>query len=217
MICPHDLPISAKCRKCYEEAMAKEAELVTKGHKPKSLKQKRCKQCKENFTPRNTLHHVCSPQCGELFAKASRLKKERKETRARLKDMETLPVLKKRAQLAFNGYIRQRDQSKTCICCGSALTSNHGPLGGSFDCGHYRSVGSAPHLRFNEDNAHGQKKYCNQYGAGRAVDYRIGLIARIGLERVEALESDNAPRNYTRQELIDLAAHYRAKTRDLMR
>ena len=54
--------------------------------------------------------------------------------------------------------------------------------------------GSAAHLRFDERNAHAQRKVCNRWGAGRAVDYRIGLVARIGLAAVEALESDNAPK-----------------------
>ena len=88
-------------------------------------------------------------------------------------------------------------------------------MGGAFDCGHYRSVGSAQHLRYDERNAHGQRKQCNRWGAGRAVDYRIGLVARIGLEAVEALEADNAPRKWLREELIYIRDRYRAKLKEL--
>jgi len=114
---------------------------------------------------------------------------DRKETREKLEKIKTIPDLIKEAQIAFNTYIRLRDREKTCICCGKPYAESN--IGGSYDCGHYRSVGSASHLRFNEDNAHGQRKFCNQWGAGRAVDYRIGLCQRIGLERVEALENNN--------------------------
>ena len=51
--------------------------------------------------------------------------------------------------------------------------------------------------------------------AGRAVDYRIGLINRIGLAAVEALEADNRVRKWTRGELIEIRARYAAKRKEL--
>lgn len=56
---------------------------------------------------------------------------------------------------------------------------------------------------------------CNRYGAGRAVDYRLGLIGRIGLDRVVRLETDNTPHKWTREELIGIRDKYRAKTKEL--
>jgi hypothetical protein len=47
------------------------------------------------------------------------------------------------------------------------------------------------------------------------VDYRIGLVARIGLEAVEALESDNTPRKWTREELIAIRDTYKAKLKEM--
>jgi hypothetical protein len=47
------------------------------------------------------------------------------------------------------------------------------------------------------------------------VDYRIGLIARIGLAEVEALESDNRTHKWTHGELIEIRATYRAKCKEL--
>ena len=70
-------------------------------------------------------------------------------------------------------------------------------------------------MRFVENNVHGQCKHCNQYLAGHILAYRKGLIERIGLEAVEALEADQTPRKYTHDELRDLAASYRAKLREL--
>lgn len=90
-----------------------------------------------------------------------------------------------------------------------------GAIGGGFDAGHYRSVGSAPHLRFDERNVHGQTKQCNRYGAGRAVDYRLGLIARIGRDVVEELEADQRPRKHSIEDLIEIRNTYRAKAKEI--
>ena len=70
-------------------------------------------------------------------------------------------------------------------------------------------------MRFMEQNAHGQCKFCNRHLAGNHVEYRKGLIERIGLRQVEVLECFNETRKYTRDELIELAKHYRQLTREL--
>ena len=184
----------------------------------------RCPHCKGKLDHGYRIH----PECIEPWALAQEAKAKRKadkqakaaarvdkaETRRKLEAIKTIPTLIKEAQHAFNAYIRARDAGKPCICCGQPLGA--GEVGGAFDCGHYRSTGSASHLRFDERTAHAQRKVCNRWGAGRAVDYRIGLVARIGLEDVESLESDNAPHKWTRQELIDIKLEYRAKLKELV-
>ena len=47
------------------------------------------------------------------------------------------------------------------------------------------------------------------------VPYRLGLIRRIGLARVENLESDNEPHKWSHAELIEIKAKYRAKRKAL--
>jgi hypothetical protein len=86
-------------------------------------------------------------------------------------------------------------------------------LGGSFDAGHYRSRGSASHLRFNLLNIHKQCVKCNRFKSGNAVDYRIELIKRIGLENVEKLESDNKPRKFTIEYLKRLKKIFNKRAR----
>ena len=188
--------------------------------RPKVTKPRKCKFCPCTFVPTRMGQKVCGPMCALTYARSVRAKdekreavKERRETRQKLQKLKTIPDLIEEAQRAFNLFIRTRDAQKPCICCGKPL--GDGDVGGRFDCGHYRSRGGAPHLRFNEDNAHGQRKYCNRHGAGRAVDYRIGLIARIGLDRVEALESNNEVHKWTREELIAIKAEYSAKAKAL--
>lgn len=173
---------------------------------------KACKQCGSSFTPVRPMQQVCSAICASRLVKAAK-KEEAESLKKRKAAIKTIPELIKDAQHAFNAYVRERDRLQPCICCGLPLGLSE--VGGIFDCGHWRSTGSASHLRFNEDNAHGQRKVCNRYGAGRAVDYRIGLIQRIGLERVEALENNNAPHKWERDELIAIRAKYKAKLKEL--
>ncbi len=181
---------------------------------------KTCKACGTKFEPLRSTQVVCSPACSFEWSKQGKGKQSaerviRAATKDRKAALKTRPQLTKEAQAAFNRFIRLRDKDQTCICCGQPLTLD--AVGGGYDCGHYRSVGSAPHLRFDERNAHAQRKQCNRWGAGRAVDYRIGLIKRIGLAAVEALEADQTERKYTRDELIQIAQTYRAKAREIER
>ena len=188
-----------------------------------TFRRTRCPHCKGKLDPGQRIHPECIDGYAEAqAAKAERAeakkaraaaKVERAETRRRKEAIKTIPVLIKEAQHAFNAFIRARDQEQPCICCGRPL--GDGDVGGAFDAGHYRSTGSASHLRFHEHNVHAQRKQCNRYGAGRAVDYRIGLVSRIGLAAVEALESNNSPHKWTREELIQIRDTYRAKFKAL--
>lgn len=192
------------------------------------MRAKTCPFCHERYQPTRPMQPCCDKfECKCSFA-ARHVEKQR-QVRAkaeRVAQAESRKVIKlqkeaiktrsqwmKEAQVAFNAFIRLRDQlaGHTCISSGRVLDWS----GNAVDAGHYRSVGSAPHLRFHEDNCHAQSKHDNQYKSGNAVDYRIGLIARIGLARVEALESDNEPRKYSIQELKDIKDYYNAKLKEL--
>lgn len=191
--------------------------LATKPPRPK-----RCRNtaCGETFTPQRLGQAVCSPACA-LATKDQNLPKarkaiadrERREIKVRKEKLKSRGEYLREAQIAFNAYIRARDQ-----LAGHACISSGNPLdwtGNAVDAGHYRSVGAAPHLRFDERNCHAQSKQDNRFLSGNAVDYRIGLIARIGLEAVEALEADQSVRKYTIDELKAITAEYRAKLREL--
>ena len=186
--------------------------------KPKTCK---CRICREDFIKQRMGQVVCSPKCAVDLARRDREKEEadaRRESRAtdrkRKEEMKTRSDWTRETQAVFNQFRREwcrQNGYNTCPCCGEPLDWT----GNNVDAGHYRSVGSAPHARFIEDNVWAQRKQCNRWGAGRAVDYRIGLIARIGLERVEALEADNTPRRYSIAELKEIKATYKKKLKDL--
>ena len=184
----------------------------------------KCKICKTEFTPTRPLQRVCGLACAMqtagIKAAIKRVKVEktdRKETKAKLKVLtETKPKLTKAAQLAFNGYIRARDYGKPCICCDKPIPwGTTKTTGGVCDAGHWLSVGARVNLRFNEDNVHAQLKYCNKQLSGNAANYRIGLVKRIGLERVEALECDHRLNHYSKDELRAIEAAYKAKLKAL--
>ena len=184
------------------------------------MKAKTCKVCRTAYTPTKPMQTVCSPTCALSLATSKRAKaakvaqvKDKRETKQKLDAMRTMPQLKKTAQTAFNGFVRARDAGKPCISCGVPLPAVQ--VGGAFDCGHYRSVGSAPHMRFTEDNAHGQCKHCNLHLAGNHVAYRAGLIERIGQATVDLIEADCTLRKYTREGFIELARHYNAEAKRL--
>ena len=184
------------------------------------MKAKRCKVCRTDFTPSKPMQCVCGLKCALSLASLAKAKRERthasqerKETKAKLEKPKTRGEWIAEAQAAFNRYIRLRDAGKPCICCGLPM----GPSvpGGAVDAGHYRSRGSAPHLRFDERNVHAQRKQCNRYGAGNVIGYRFGLRQRIGIEAVEALEADQTPRNYSIDDLKAIKAKYTAMAREL--
>lgn len=184
------------------------------------LKPSRCRICRGEYLKRSMGHKVCSADCAQALALSVRNKAERKAAAAeRVKDRATRerlkrkPDLTKEAQRAFNAFCRERDRQAghPCISSGRPLDWS----GNAVDAGHYRSVGSAPHLRFDERNCHAQSKQDNRYGSGAAVEYRVGLIARIGLAEVEALESANAVHHWQHDELRAIRDKYKAKLKEL--
>jgi hypothetical protein len=166
------------------------------------------KGCANRFQPRNMGHKVCGPECAAIHAVTERKRLDAKQTRERKQAMKTRSDYLKSAQAAFNKFIRERDAHLPCISCGRFHT-------GAYDAGHYRSVGAQPALRFHEDNCHKQCVPCNQHKSGNVVEYRLGLIARIGAERVAFLEQEHAPAKFTIEEARQIKAHYVAKMRAL--
>lgn len=155
--------------------------------------------------PRNSLQVACSPACALEVARSRKEKAEKAEVRRRKEKIKTRRELLAEVQVAFNAYIRERDHDRPCISCGRVNAAK-------WDAGHYRSVGACPELRFHEDNCHRQcARPCNQDLSGNLIEYRKGLVARIGAERVEWLEGPHQPAHWSVEDLIGMRANYRAK------
>lgn len=182
-----------------------------------------CPHCRAKLETGQRIHPECiGPWSDAQAEKAKRAaakraraaaKVERAETRRRKEAVKRMPDLIAEAQTAFNAYIRARDASKPCICCGKPFE----PMkpGGSADAGHFRSRGAAGHLRFNEDNCFSQRKNCNRPGGTTYAAFRAGVVARIGEARVLALEADNAVHKWTHDELRAIRDTYKAKLKEM--
>lgn len=183
-------------------------------------KQYKCKVCKNPYTKRSPWQVICGDvSCTLAIAGKSKVKRERldrAETKKKLADMAKKPELVAKAQKAFNEYIRARDYGLNCISCDRPIAwGSTKSTGGVCDAGHWLSIGARVNLRFNEDNCHAQCKHCNKQLSGNAANYRIGLVEKIGIDRVEILERDHVLRKYTREGLIELGKQYRDLTKQL--
>lgn len=179
----------------------------------RQLKPKRCRICARDFTPISSMSKVCSVPCSLEWARKLSEKKclreareGRKAVREERSRVKTRSEHLRDAQAAFNAWVRARDERLPCISCGLFRK-------GTYHAGHYRSVGSSPELRFNPDNVHRQCASCNLYLSGNLIQYRIRLIEKIGLEKVQWLETAHAPLKLTIEQIEQMKKFYRAETR----
>jgi len=184
-------------------------------------KAKKCKICRDEFLPRSQMQSVCSPMCALKKVTADKARQEakkaiaeRKLTREKLLNLKPLKFWKKKAKTALHAYIRARDEGKECASCETILRKL-GRVGGDYDAGHFRSVGSAKHMEMVELNIWGQCKSCNDFGNGMFQAYEEKLVTRIGREAVDALKNDNEPRRYRKEDYQQIEAHYKAKLKEL--
>jgi hypothetical protein len=196
------------------------------------VKPKKCRICRRPFEPRLTTQVCCSTSCAITHAKLSTSdRKAKNEARiASAEKAERRVALKTRkdwlreAQAVFNSMIRERDYFKPCISCGVPTLASE--IGGSWDAGHFRSVGAAPELRFEPSNVHKQCKSCNgttihkrsyvqPFERQQSVRdrYRVNLIDRIGLQQVEWLESYHEPLHPSADWLQTKIREWRLETR----
>lgn len=157
------------------------------------VRTKKCRVCKKPFIKRSIAHVACSSDCALSIVRAKKEKAERKEIKERKEKLKTRSDWLREAQVAWNRYVRLRDHGLQCASCGARPAQKRG---GTMDCSHYRSVGSAPHLRFHLHNAAAACVRCNRDLSGNVVELRKGLIERIGLQKVEELEADNRVRKF---------------------
>lgn len=183
--------------------------------------QRRCKICREKFTPAFENIRWCCPEHGAQFGlqelerkrekqASDKAKRDRIEWRKRKASTKPLKHWEDMTQRVVNDYIRERDYALPCISCGTWDTVQ-------WEAGHYRSRGKASHIRYNEDNIHKQCHQCNVQLSGNQQQYRIFLIEKIGVERVEALENNNTPHRYILEELESIRRHYSALRRSLVK
>ena len=203
-------------------------------------RRKRCPECRVMFTKARESQVVCGEiECaishgksekGRAIAGKALAEVGRRDIKVRKEALKSRSDHLKDAEKAVRDHRRTYELSigSGCISCGesqeSILHAQGWKTGGAFDAGHFLGKGARPELRLVPSNIWLQCKSCNAGSAkfarkGETVSqgFRAGLIARIGLEAVEALEADHTPRKETVEQLKAITAEYRAKTRDLKR
>lgn len=176
------------------------------------VRQKTCRTCKAKFDPRTPMQVACGTPCAiELAAKVTATQKAKAQRQERAQDkakLKTRADYFRETQAALNKWIREvRDAGKPCISCGRHHQGqNH--------AGHFLSRGSHPNLALVENNLALQCMPCNVHLSGNQLQFRRGLIERIGLEAVEALEADQEPRKHTVDELQAIKADYMHRIRE---
>jgi len=166
----------------------------------------KCKNCKQPFEPIRFLQKYClKEECVRVWVESEKTK-QWKKTKAKMKnDLLTIQDYIKLAQQTFNKYINLRDKKLPCISCGKSIT-------GRVNASHYFNANNHWNVRFNEFNVHSSCITCNQYLSGNLIEYRKGLINKIGEEQLTLLELEaNKTRKFTIEELKEIINTYKKK------
>jgi hypothetical protein len=180
---------------------------------------RKCGGCGNRFRPEGKTFPGpvawCSPECGLTVArkrvpavKAFQERQERKENKEAKQRIKTRSEWLREAQSAVNAYVRERDKDLPCVSCGR----HHE---GQYHAGHYRSVGSAPELRFDTRQIWKQCAPCNNHLSGNLINYRLELIRRIGIAEVEAIEGPHDVKKYSIDDLRAIRDDYKLKLKQL--
>lgn len=166
---------------------------------------KKCKHCKERFTPAHFNQKYCfKKECTNVWIESEK-EKQWKKKKAKLKqDLMTVQDYVKIAQQVFNKYIRERDKGNKCISC------NKKPL--KENAGHFFNANNHWNVRFDEYNVHLQCEHCNTFLSGNLINYRDNLIKKIGTEEYDKLvDRAKVTRKFTVEELKEIINIYKNK------
>lgn len=201
----------------------------------KEPKPKVCKTCKTKFTPRLPMAVCCSPMCALTHARSARAKaekvrqvKEKRETKAKLKELKPRNYWFAKAKVAIQASRRLEELAKGsgCMSCGRSQQEVAGTdtwkPGGLWDGGHFMSKGARPELALEPLNIWLQCKSCNG-GSGKYArkgytvnaSFEANLIAQEGQELVDWLKGPHELKHYSIEELQAIESEHAAKVREL--
>jgi len=143
----------------------------------------KCKHCKEPYKKERINQIVCSPECAYKLQSKAKDKIEKAETKVKKEKLKTYTQKVNDAKKVFQKWIRNRDAGHNCISCNAVIGS------GVAHAGHYKKSEIYRGVIFNELNVNVQCVKCNLYLNGNEANYRIGLVAKIGEQKVKELEN----------------------------
>ena len=173
-------------------------------------KKKKCKTCRDPFLPLRPMQIVCSSACALVQASKQsakqaeqKSKRERQEIRERKLECKPLQYWLKRAEKAFNAWVRERDRDNPCMACGTYDSPE-------WHASHFVAVGVSSALRFNESNVHKSCAKCNVFLGGNLLNYETRLRAKLGDHVVDHLKTCQRSKKWTREELLDIEKKYKS-------
>jgi hypothetical protein len=161
---------------------------------------RKCEMCPREFLPRSSFHACCSQRCAmrkvkrEKAAKAAR---EKADFQARKDAIKKLSTLESECRDIVQALARIRDRHDGCISC--HMGANYG---GRWHGSHFRPAGNNAAVQFHLWNIHKACAQCNLFKGGNIAEYRPRLVEKIGLDRVEWLESQTQAVKYRRDYLL---------------
>ena len=186
--------------------------------KPRRLGFRKCKNCGVRFRKLQPLQMTCSVACAIEYSRHLEEKKKQKQWQARKKKglnaLKSYPQKVNEVRSVFQEFIRLRDKNLKCISCDTMPNDKSN----FWDGGHYLKAELYPGLIFNETNCNKQCKRCNNYDQGNLVDYRIGLIAKVGeseVLRLEEIKDSKRTGKYSDADLDLIKRWYRRKIKNL--
>lgn len=159
-----------------------------------TFRRTRCPHCRNKLEAGQRIH----PECIEGYAEAQEAKAKRKaEKQARMQarveraefkrrkdDLKSPTEWEQECRAIVQKIARLRDRDDGCISC--HMDANYG---GQWHGSHFRPAGYNSAVQFHLWNIHKACAQCNLFKGGNIGAYRPRLIEKIGLERVEWLES----------------------------
>jgi hypothetical protein len=184
--------------------------------KPKQYKPKKCKWCRQIFTPERNLQSVCSFECTIAQMKAKQQQRMMPPPRPKKKPVHDLKWWLKHTQIDCNAVVRMRDQlaGLPCISCGVWRACQH-------HAGHFRPLGNNPAIRFDLANIHRQCAPCNNHhsgnltGNGGGAGYEANLVAKIGQAEVDRLKASGQAYRWSIDELQALRVTFKAMLKQM--
>lgn len=190
----------------------------------KKLKPKKCKACKNIYTPFFPLQQVCSKSCEieiktkQALKNLDKIKQEEKRSWTERKKIKSIDAHsqkhKQTLQKEINELARMIDEHcgyNTCIDCGKIMDKQiHGS--------HFENVQGHENIRYNLLNIHSSRSECNQHHGGNKRGYEIGLIERYGKEvynEIQDLDLKYKNSHFTNKEIYEKIAVVRKLKRDL--
>lgn len=137
------------------------------------------------------------------------IKRKPKTPKSGIKERKpSTAALVRKLDKIFSLYIRLRDSAAynyqffRCISCGQIKPFEQ------MDCGHFISR-THQATRFDEENAHGECRFCNRFSADHIIAYQRNLEAKIGKDRVDMLLArGRITKKWSAFELQLLIKHY---------